>query len=532
MDQVVAFHSAGSEHEEMETVLAALAHTPRLENFLRYIAERYFQNRINEINEYNIATEVYGRSKSSFDASRDSIARVEAHRLRKRLKEYYETEGKEHKLQISLPQGSYVPVFICRTTSPDTTSVPATQADDHEVYNISSSLIADTGEMPVSPETEMVETSHPRKSALKKQFQRYGIAGIVALLAVCIGAVLFILRSNSSHSQRVVTSHPLNAALPSPQNAAQVPLRILAGYDGTPKIDSAGAYWQSDRYVQYGGAWNRPQSFVARTSDPILYEHSRNGEFAYNIPLQTGVYELHLYFVAPEPASNGGSTFTVDINRERVLQGFDVNADALGANIADERIFRDVSPDSNGILHIGFASERATPSLNAIEILPGTPHRQLPIRIVTQPTSLIDHSGQFWHADNYYMDGYVSTKRTQISGTPDPGIFASERYGHFTYAIPVDTRDRYTLILYFSESYFGLGASGVGGEGSRIFRVICNGNTLLDNFDIYKEAGSLHALTKTFYHMKPTAQGKLNILFEPIQNNATVSGIEVLDESN
>jgi hypothetical protein len=60
---------------------------------------------------------------------------------------------------------------------------------------------------------------------------------------------------------------------------------------------------------------------------------------------------------------------------------------------------------------------------------------------------------------------------------------------------------------------------------------MCNGETLLDNFDIYKEAGSLHAVTKTFYHVKPSAQGKLNLIFEPIMNNATVSGIEVLDES-
>jgi hypothetical protein len=71
----------------------------------------------------------------------------------------------------------------------------------------------------------------------------------------------------------------------------------------------------------------------------------------------------------------------------------------------------------------------------------------------------------------------------------------------------------------------------VGGTGSRLFRVMCNGVAILDDFDIYKEAGSLHALTKTFYHVKPTAQGKLNLTFEPDVNNATVSGIEVLDES-
>ena len=116
-------------------------------------------------------------------------------------------------------------------------------------------------------------------------------------------------------------------------------------------------------------------------------------------------------------------------------------------------------------------------------------------------------------------------------GSTDPGLYAAERYGHFTYAIPVDTRGRYTVVLHFAEFYFGSEATGAGGVGSRVFRVLCNGTTLLDDFDIFKEAGSLHPLTRTFYHLKPTAQGKLDLTFEPIANYATVSGIEVLDES-
>jgi hypothetical protein len=128
------------------------------------------------------------------------------------------------------------------------------------------------------------------------------------------------------------------------------------------------------------------------------------------------------------------------------------------------------------------------------------------------------------------MDGRLSDQRQEVAGSPEPDLFTTERYGHFTYAIPVDTRDRYTLVLHFAEFYFGPQAA-AGGTGSRVFRVLCNGETILDNFDIYKEAGSLHALTKTFYHLKPTAQGKLNLTFEPIVNNATVSGIEVVDES-
>jgi hypothetical protein len=102
---------------------------------------------------------------------------------------------------------------------------------------------------------------------------------------------------------------------------------------------------------------------------------------------------------------------------------------------------------------------------------------------------------------------------------------------HFTYALPVDTRGRYALVLHFAEFYFGGEALGSGGVGSRVFNVMCNGEKLLDNFDILKEARSLHEVTKTFRHLKPTAQGKLNLTFEPIVNNATISGIEVLDES-
>jgi hypothetical protein len=310
-----------------------------------------------------------------------------------------------------------------------------------------------------------------------------------------------------------------------------VPLRILAGYLGKPRIDSAGNVSQSDQFFHYGGAWERPDSAAARTSDSMLFKHWRNGDFSYDIPLRPGVYELHLYFVAVEPASSDLSTFTIYVNTDQVLSNFDIRSDALGANIADERVFRDVSPASNGFLHLGFTSERAPATLSTVEILPGTPRRQLPIRMVTQPRSFTDHDGQFWHSDDDFLDGYTSTKGTRITGTSDPDLFAEERYGHFTYAIPVDTRDRYTLILHFAEFYFGPSASGVGDEGSRVFRVLCNGNTLLDNLDIYKEVGSLRALTKTFYHLKPSPQGKLNITFEPIANNATVSGIEVLDES-
>jgi hypothetical protein len=310
-----------------------------------------------------------------------------------------------------------------------------------------------------------------------------------------------------------------------------VPIRLLAGYSGPPRTDSAGRVWNPDRHFFGGGGWRRDPGFIARTSDPFLFEHSRTGDFSYSFPLKPGVYELHLFFSTPMRSSEGVSTFSVWINGKPVLEGFDINADALGDNIADERVFLDVSPDKDGLLRIGVSSMMGPPTLNAIEILLGTPHKLLPIRLITQTTPFTDRRGQFWHPDNYFMHGRLSAQTRPILDSPDPDLFSRERYGHFTYAIPVDTRGRYTLVLHFAEFYFGSGASGNGGPGSRVFKVMCNGEMLLDNFDILKEASSLHEVTKTFRHLKPSAQGKLNLTFEPIENNATISGIEVLDEA-
>ena len=62
--------------------------------------------------------------------------------------------------------------------------------------------------------------------------------------------------------------------------------------------------------------------------------------------------------------------------------------------------------------------------------------------------------------------------------------------------------------------------------------MFCNGQTLLRDFDIYKEAGgSLKLVSKSFTGIASSAQGKINLDFEPVSNNATVSGIEVIEET-
>src|SRR6267154_5652908 len=94
------------ERLEVATLLATgiFNRAPSLAQLLSYICERHFQGEASQLKEYNIAVEALGRPPE-FDQKRDSIVRVEAHRLRKRLREYYEADGRSHPVRIEIPSG-------------------------------------------------------------------------------------------------------------------------------------------------------------------------------------------------------------------------------------------------------------------------------------------------------------------------------------------------------------------------------------------------------------------------------------------
>src|SRR5579863_2671433 len=110
MDSTTEFEQ---EKHEYQSLLASgiFDRAPNLANVLTYVCEKYFEGAGEQIKEYNIAVEALGRP-AGFDQKRDSIVRVEAHRLRKRLREYYDAEGAGHGVRIDIPPGQYVPHFL------------------------------------------------------------------------------------------------------------------------------------------------------------------------------------------------------------------------------------------------------------------------------------------------------------------------------------------------------------------------------------------------------------------------------------
>jgi len=97
---------------QVETLIASkeLHGSDSLCKLLRYLANHALDHPGEPLKEYQIATEVFGRS-SDFDPQLDSIIRVQAGRLRSKLAKYYESEGANDPLVVDLPKGTYLLSF-------------------------------------------------------------------------------------------------------------------------------------------------------------------------------------------------------------------------------------------------------------------------------------------------------------------------------------------------------------------------------------------------------------------------------------
>ena len=84
------------------------AQSQRRRRFLEYVVDETLAGRGDRLKGYNIAVEVFERSEG-FDPNVDPIVRVEAARVRDKLREYYDVEGQDDPVRIDLPKGSYTP---------------------------------------------------------------------------------------------------------------------------------------------------------------------------------------------------------------------------------------------------------------------------------------------------------------------------------------------------------------------------------------------------------------------------------------
>jgi hypothetical protein len=512
--------------EEAQAVLSSqtFARSPSLMRLLNYLCEKYERGEADQLKEYTIAVEAYGRPEG-LSHKETSVVRVEIKRLREKLRQFYETEGAARPWQITIPIGQYALVLVSRNESNDLTSDTAT------------TMTVTTIEEPAIAES-VNHRSWWRWTALAA-----GALVVVVLLVAALRSRQAARGTSASNAAVLTASNAATNAFttvapPSEPRA----IRLLAGSQVNKFLDHAGKLWLGDQFFVGGAAHKTSVAFVERTLDPEIYQTSRQGDFFYHIPLAPGTYELRLHFMenfyGPDTAGGGGETsrlFAVKANEEFLLKPMDVYASAGGNCTAEVQVFKNIRPAADGKLHLQFYSwTHGKALLQAIEVLPAPPDAINPIYLTTHDKPILTADEREWSPDAYFKGGRVIARTGTVTGTTMPELFQSERFGNFSYALPV-APGRYTVRLHFAERFFGPNRPGATekGPGSRVFHVFCNGEALLKNFDIYREAGGQdRALMRQFKGLQPNAQGKLLLEFKPVVNYALINAIEVTDEAS
>ena len=129
----------------------------------------------------------------------------------------------------------------------------------------------------------------------------------------------------------------------------------------------------------------------------------------------------------------------------------------------------------------------------------------------------VDASGTLYQADSLFTGGTPYATTAAITGTTDDVLYQSERYGNFSYAIPLTNGD-YVVTLRFAEIYWAA-------AGMRVFDVIMEGKEVISNLDLFAKVGKNAAYDVTI--PISVTDGTLEVHFRPDVNNAKVSAITV-----
>ncbi len=356
------------ERDELEAVLKAkvLLRSPSVLRVATYIVNKYLQGEAEGLKEYNIAVEALGKP-DEFDPKRDSIVRVEAHRLRKKLIEYYKTEGSDHELQIVIDPGQYTLRFVARTDLEASVAPIAPLEESQEP----------------TPQVETPVAGARRASG----FLRW----LLLTFAVVVPALVFL-------AWRFRPSQP---------TLVPEAVRLMSGAPGSMVVVSAtGDRWRGDEWFQGGTEVNGGEPVTEAVDVPLSFQ--RQGNFDYAIPLSDAPYELRLYF-SPRMTSTGAAL--------SIARGFDVLAngaklmDALDPGVSIQkrgitRVFHDIRPASDGRLHLSFRNGAEIAYVNSIELTAGETGKLMPIRIIAKAAPYTQPNGVTWAADRYFTGAH------------------------------------------------------------------------------------------------------------------------------
>ncbi|HEY4048597.1 MAG TPA: hypothetical protein VGM27_17150 [Acidobacteriaceae bacterium] len=177
--------------EQLERLLSNshFSHSRRFPSFLRFVIDQTLAGQTDLLKERTLGIEIFGRD-ADYDTASDPIVRVTAAEIRKRIAQYYQEQGHEGELRVSLPAGSYVPQFHW----PQTATI---SKEKSELQAVGIAEVPPTSFEPPAPASD--NTSHGEQAQaakshfLSRPWPRGWLIALPLLLA-CAGA-LFLWRS-------------------------------------------------------------------------------------------------------------------------------------------------------------------------------------------------------------------------------------------------------------------------------------------------------------------------------------------------
>ena len=125
-------------------------------------------------------------------------------------------------------------------------------------------------------------------------------------------------------------------------------------------------------------------------------------------------------------------------------------------------------------------------------------------------------------ADAHFSGGNIAAHAHNIAATDDDPLFQSERYGNFSYQIPVPTAGSYITTLHFAEIYYQ-STTTTGGVGSRVFDVYIQGEKVESELDIIEQAASVTAVSRSYFSQ--VGGSSVNISFGAISDLPKLSAV-------
>jgi len=230
----------------------------RLAAFLVYVSRQTLMGKGDALNERLIGEMVFERSPD-YDPRDDNIVRSHASRLRARLEEYFEREGTSEQIKVSIPRGSYAPVFEERPSAPGLAEPANSQAAGEIVPDDENRQRLKTGLRPIY----------------------WVVAGVLVIAAIVTSAAVkyrrYSAQQTPSHKLWSQMFRPQQQTLIVPADSSLVIARLLSGHQ------VALSNYAGGRYSQDPDCSKPCDTAMVKTVESLRYTSMSDLEFAVKI---------------------------------------------------------------------------------------------------------------------------------------------------------------------------------------------------------------------------------------------------------